>query len=391
MARPSTALLSARTVGDLNRAAVLRALVVHGPSSRSDLARLANVTRATIGTIVQGLIDDGLLEELEAEDTAAPPRVARVGKPARPVWFVAGAGTVAAIELRSRLVRGALVDARGHLDHALDVPISDASDGAEIERAVLAVVERLKTHRSLIGIGISAPGTCDAVAGEVLGSIHVPGAVGYGLAGKVAAATGVAVRIENNTRAEALAEQWFGKGRRVATFATVQTGVGLGAGIVLDGALYRGPGGYGGEVGHTAVVLDGERCVCGRLGCWETVATLRWLRRAAKQRGMPGASRLDAARLAARGDAAADALLGEYADHLAIGIANLHGTLGVELFILHGDAVGGATELRDRIRRAARHRTDSTIDVELTDLDDAALLGAAGVVLTDLLHTVTAA
>ena len=77
----------------------------------------------------------------------------------------------------------------------------------------------------------------------MLGSIHVPGAVGYGLAGKVAASTGLAVRIENNTRAEALAEQWFGKGRRVATFATVQTGVGLGAGIVLDGALYRGPGG----------------------------------------------------------------------------------------------------------------------------------------------------
>ena len=263
MARPSTALLSARTVGDLNRAAVLRALVVHGPSSRSDLARLANVTRATIGTIVQGLIDDGLLEELEAEDTAAPPRVAHVGKPARPVWFVAGAGTVAAVELRSRLVRGALVDARGHLDHALDVPISNASDGAEIERAVLAVVERLKTHRSLIGIGISAPGTCDAVAGEVLGSIHVPGAVGYGLAGKVAASTGLAVRIENNTRAEALAEQWFGKGRRVATFATVQTGVGLGAGIVLDGALYRGPGGYGGEVGH-APSCSTANDVCGR-------------------------------------------------------------------------------------------------------------------------------
>ena len=79
-------LLSSRTVGGLNRALVLRALSSHGPLSRSDLARLAGVTRATIGSIVQGLLDDGVLAEGDPVEDGS------VGKPARPLWFAAGAG-----------------------------------------------------------------------------------------------------------------------------------------------------------------------------------------------------------------------------------------------------------------------------------------------------------
>ena len=66
LARPLAEPAAAR--GDRSRAAVLRALVVHGPSSRSDLARRAGVTRATIGTIVAGLVDDGLLVEVDESD-----------------------------------------------------------------------------------------------------------------------------------------------------------------------------------------------------------------------------------------------------------------------------------------------------------------------------------
>ena len=60
---------------------------------------------------MHGLLDDGLLEELEALDAG------RVGKPARPLWFRAGAGTVLTVELRRQVVRGALVDARGTIEH----------------------------------------------------------------------------------------------------------------------------------------------------------------------------------------------------------------------------------------------------------------------------------
>jgi predicted NBD/HSP70 family sugar kinase len=306
--------------------------------------------------------------------------------------LVAGAGTVAAVEVTAHTVRAALVDARGHVDARVSVALVDQADPAAIDSAIAGAVAALDPTQPLLGLGISVPGTCDVTAGAVLNSVHLPGAVGTRLATVAAQTTGLPVRIENNTRATALAEQWFGQGRGLGTFATIQTGDGLGAGIVLAGAVHRGPRGFGGEIGHTAVVVDGERCRCGRTGCWETIATLGWLRRAAEAGGLPDAGHLDAARLAALAgaDGAADALLDRYADHLAVGIANLHGTLGIDRFILHGDAVGGGAPFAQRISTATTRRTGSHVGVVVTvsELADATLLGAAGVVLTDLLHTV---
>ena len=383
MSAPATSLLSTRNVGDLNRASVLRALIVHGRLSRSELAQRARVTRATMGTIVHGLLDDGLLEELEALDAG------RVGKPARPLWFRAGAGTVLTVELRRQVVRGALVDARGTIEHLTESALTDANDAATVQRTVEDVVARLLGHRQAIGVGVSVPGACDPSSGAIFGSVQVPGAVGTHLAAVVAEMTGLDTWIENDTRALAVAEHWFGRGRYIDTFAAVQTGDGLGAGLLLDGVIHRGRNGAAGEIGHTAVVIGGVRCACGKRGCWETVATLRWLRRTARSRGVPGARTLDAAHLvalAAAGDAVAGALVEEYAEHLAIGLANLDQTLGTELIILHGDAVGGGVALRDRIRDATHRRSARPVDVQFTDLVDASLLGAAGVVLSELLH-----
>ena len=94
-------LLSASTMGDVNRSRLLRALCDHGPLSRADLARMASVTRATIGGIVNDLLDAGMLEELEARPSAG-----QVGKPARPVWFAAACGAVRGGGARSRHLRG---------------------------------------------------------------------------------------------------------------------------------------------------------------------------------------------------------------------------------------------------------------------------------------------
>jgi predicted NBD/HSP70 family sugar kinase len=146
-------------------------------------------------------------------------------------------------------------------------------------------------------------------------------------------------------------------------------------------------------VGHTAVVLDGDPCPCGRRGCWETVATLGWVRRQARHRGLRGARTVDGARLVelAGHDERAARLLTEYAEHLAAGIANLHQVVGAELFILHGDAATAGPSFVALVADAVRQRTTPDVTVEATRLRDATLLGAAGVVLGELLHTVSAA
>lgn len=372
----------------MNRAVVLRQLVVDGPLSRAALAQRAGVTRATMGGIIQGLLDAGIVEETE------PPVGARgVGKPSRPLRITPGAGLVIAIEVSRTEIRGALVDATGRVTARRSKKIVDPTDTRDVDAVVVGIARMLSRHGEAIGVGIAVPGRCDSENGQVIGSVQVPGAIGDHLPRRVAAATGLEVKLTNDTRAHAVAEHWFGQGRSLDTFATVQTGEGLGAGLMLNGLVHRGPNGAAGEIGHAIVAANGEVCRCGKHGCWETIATLPWLRDRADSLDISEAAMVTAATLEALaidGDPAAIGLLDQYAAHLAIGLVNLQQTTGAGVMVLHGDAAGGGAVFLDRIRRAVAPLSEDELDVRGTDLSDAALLGAAGVVLVDLLHTVGA-
>jgi predicted NBD/HSP70 family sugar kinase len=381
-------LLSPSRIGDVNRSRVLEALCNHGPVSRADLAKMAGVTRATIGNIVQDLLDAGLVEELEPRS-----RSGRAGKPARPLWFAPRAGLCGAAALGPGTCEVALVNARGDVlaDDILELdPMSDGGAVADtVVRGLRGVLPR--RDRDLVGIGIAVPGVCDTATGAVVGSGQLPGLTGTTLSERVARRLGHRVLIDNDARAQALGEKWFGEGRGVPTFASVQTGHGLGVGLVIDGVVFRGARGETGELGHTCVVAQGgERCRCGLTGCWETIATLRWLRREAASAGLRGARRMDAAGLVAEASTsvAARDLLHRYADNLAVGLANLVQVVNPTRIILHGDAAAGG----EPFRRAVAERTAARVlpylapgrDLVLSSLDQrAGLLGAAGLVLSE--------
>jgi predicted NBD/HSP70 family sugar kinase len=377
-------LLTTHLIGDVNRSRILQAFCDHGPLSRADLARLAGVPRATIGVIVQGLVDDGLLEEL------APDRDGKVGKPGRPLWFGARAALSVAVGFDDHQVRAALVSARGERLAETSVALATAkATSAQLLTSVEAAIRAvLPDTGQVLGVGVVVPGVCDTVAGEVVGSGQLPGAVGAGLADVLARRLGLTVIIDNDARAQALGEKWFGDARGISTFASVQTGTGLGVGMVLAGQLYRGDDGRTGELGHTRVVLDGASCRCGLAGCWETIATLPWLREQASALGLPKAARTTSATLTASTAPEAEALLQTYADNLAVGLANLVNLLGTRRIVLHGDVVGGGEAMRARIEEATRARVlgylRDDVQVMLSPLDaDAALLGAAGLVLSE--------
>jgi len=383
--KKQSSLLSPRRVGALNRSRVLRALTDHGPLSRSDLAREAGVTRATMGTIVQSLIDSGLLEEHKAVGSGG------IGKPARPVWFAPGAGLAVAASVTSNAVEACLVDAVGTVRARQSTKITDGNDPEAVAHAVASAVAAAAVGAKPVGIGVAVPGVCDTRIGEVLGSGQVPGARGGLISQRLAAHTNLPVFIDNDSRAQALAERWFGSGRGLETFASVQTGDGLGVGLVLDGVIVRSRHGSAGEAGHTAVVLDGQQCSCGLRGCWETIAALPWLRREAKAGGLSGASVMTCARLsslAAQDDAAA-ALLDLYAANLSIGLANLNQVLSLEMFIIHGDALGGGEAFRVQLERHARARSLTRLSVIASELGaDATLLGASALVLSETFRLV---
>ncbi|MEX2394601.1 MAG: ROK family transcriptional regulator [Actinomycetota bacterium] len=384
-------LLTPSDIGDVNRSRVLQAFCDHGPLSRADLAKMAGVTRATIGNIVASLLESGLIEEGEAIQTGS------VGKPGRPLWFGERAGLTGAVSITPGTIVAALVNARGEL---LDEATStfDADGNATAIASVVSTSLRAalpKNAREILGIGVAVPGVCNTKTGAILGSGPVPGIAGSKLFETLTSKFDLPVLIDNDSRAQALGEKWFGRGKGVASFASIQTGHGIGVGLVMGGVVVRGAHGEAGEAGHTAVVMDGELCRCGLRGCWETIATVDWLRAQATEAKLSGASKIDAAKLTelAKTDASARALLERYADNIAVGLASIAQLLSPGLFILHGDAAGGGETFRTLVEEKMRARVFAHIgrstDVVLSELDHrATVLGAAGLVLSETFHLV---
>jgi len=379
-------LLSSSDVGTANRARVLQSLFEGGPTSRADLARQINVQRATVSTIVAGLMRAGVLVEGEAR-----PPAEGIGKPGRPLSFASEALLCGAVAVSRGQVETAVVDARGVLLARKRETLPAGCTTAELERRVLRAAEDvLGSYRGrLTGVGITVPALCDPDAGRVLVCTAVPGLVGSALPRALSRRFSAPVRLEQDVRAFAIGEKWFGQGRGRSDFAALQIDIGVGAGVMLPGQLLAGVRGYTTQLGHTCVDRDGDWCTCGLRGCWETVASTRWLRAECVRRGIAGGHNTTPGRLAKRaaaGDSAARQLLDDYADNLALGLANLVQLLSLRVFILHGNVVHAGEAFRAELERRVIARsmpalTDG-IEVLYSDLDqDAGLLGAAAMVL----------
>lgn len=119
-------------------------------------------------------------------------------------------------------------------------------------------------------IGIGIPGAVDAATGRVSHAVNL-GLEDLDLAALVARELGRPVRVENDVKAAALGAHHVlvTQGASLPSMAYLNLGTGLAAGIVRDGAVWRGARGVAGEIGHIPVVADGPPCPCGQQGCLE--------------------------------------------------------------------------------------------------------------------------
>ncbi|MBS1906788.1 MAG: ROK family transcriptional regulator [Actinobacteria bacterium] len=388
--RPSRRrLITTTAIGETNRGRVLETLHRLGPSSRAELARRLGVNRATIATILQPLLESGTLVE---GDPIAPSEAG--GKPARPLWFRSNGPSLGAVRLSPDFVTAARIAFDGSIRQQRTKTYDRGAPVEKIVRALRSVTDGCFAAADLVGIGVAAAGMVDTRTGSIISMHLTPGLNGLPVVSILEERFGVPTLVDHHPRVQALGDRWFGLGRDIQDFASVYTGEALGFGIVYGGEVVRGQDGAGGESGHTIVQLDGELCRCGRRGCWETVATLGWLRERAAALGLEGAALMDARRLAALADGGSEAaadLRDLYARNLAIGIANNEQVLAPGHYILHGDVCTGGPALQAALRswvdRLAPER-GRTPSVEFApDPDEITLLGGAGLVLSSTFST----
>lgn len=390
----SVTLVSPSAIGAINRGRVLQALYDNGPTSRADLARMAGVNRTTVTGIVQPMIEEKLLVEGKAGRPAA-----QGGKPARPLYFNPDAPMLGAVLLLPGSIQTCLVSLTGEIS-AHRRAVFDPN--GNVDAFVATMKETLgktlsEAKQPPFGIGVAAGGMIDSDNGVIVAVNLAPVLSGLPLVGILRDHFGLQVVIDHHPRALLVGDRWFGPGRGQQNFAAIYTGEVLGGAFYMDGKVYRGLAGSGGELGHTIVQIDGLRCNCGKRGCWETLGTLSWLRAEAAAAGIDAPLDIDCARLvrlARDGSAAARDLLDRYARNIAIGIANLQQTLSLNAYILHGDAATGGAMIADLVRRHVedfvmmRPNQEISILVNGKGEGHTALRGAAGLVVSDHLKLV---
>ncbi|MFL6007091.1 MAG: ROK family protein [Gaiellaceae bacterium] len=261
-----------------------------------------------------------------------------------------------------------VVDASGSV-HSFAVEPSLGEEGPEAVLARLldlgsrAVAESGVPWAEIASVGIGCGGPIDDVRGVVLSPPHLPGWVDVPVTALAQDAYGRQAVLENDATAAAAAEHRYGAGRgtRNMVYLTISTGVG--GGIVIDGRLYRGSLGNGGEFGHVTIDCAGRPCHgCGRLGCLEAYVSGTSIAQRAREALADGResalpaepTAADVAAAAQAGDPLAREIWDEATTALGCGLTSIVNVLEPELVVLGGGVTRSGDLLLEPVREAVR-------------------------------------
>jgi len=382
------------TVRRANLGVVLQQIAGGEPRSRARVAAETGLTRGTVSSLVGELIELDLLRE-----TGEDARPGQVGRPAQTLEL--GDRVVAiGLEVNVDYLAVCVEDLTGtvryerriHTDNRRSKPVPVLK--RLVRMAEEAVAEVAAEDLITAGVAVALPGLVEAQSGTLLrapnlgwSEIPVAAQIAEGL-------SGLSVRADNEANLAALAEHWQGVAQDSQSFICVFGEVGVGGGIFVDGELFRGAHGYGGEFGHLTVDPEGPRCKCGSTGCLETFVGQEAI---AERAGIAvGAGRRarnltqELVRRAENDDPAVLRSLSQAGHYLGIGLASAVNLFDVDVVVLGGCfgplapwlAEGVSAVLGERVLSSAW----SGCEVRASEFGEgAAVRGAAALTLTSVL------
>ncbi|MEM9796320.1 MAG: ROK family protein [Pseudomonadota bacterium] len=309
-----------------------------GRISRAALAKDLEVSPGSVTPVASDLIAAGLLQEL-SDDAQHVGR----GRPPVTLGVVPERGYVVGIKVSDHDHSAVLVDLAGQPRGHVTAARGGGRSISGMLNEVAALTDRLtrQVDRSrIVGAGLGLPGMIDHASGRMRWSPILNGR-DIALAEMAAERLGLPVSVDNDANLLTMAELWFGKGRALSDFAVVTIEYGVGLGLVVDHAPYRGAHGHGMELGHTKVQIDGALCRCGQRGCLEAyVADFALVREAAVALDgdlPPRGQVLETLFAQAKGgNEAARAIFDRAGKYLALGLANVANLFDPRRIILSG-------------------------------------------------------
>ena len=366
---------------ELNGKVLLNIIREQGPLSRPALSRLSGLSVPTVNARMRTLLEMGYVNELGQTKS-------RGGRPARLLEFNAEFGYVLGIDVGGYQVSVALADLTGKLVACERRRLSARVDGEHVWEAISEALRQVLAQRnlelsSLMAAGLSTPGVVNPRTEKVSLVPNIPGWAELEPAALLEELIGKPVIIENDVNAAVEGEQWRGVARDTKNVVFVDIGKGIGAGILIEGKLYRGLGGAAGEIGLQRDFHDDEPL--GELfGTLERECSgLGMTKRYSK---LPGEDELVAVRdlfeKAHTGDKLAQQVAEESVSKFAGGLVNMCTVLAPELVVLGGEVSSVGEALVDPIRRRLERALPFPPRVAVSSLEGrASILGAARIAL----------
>ncbi len=381
-------------IKELNRNLVLKILFEMPTTSRAEIARITNLTRTTVSDIVAGLIEEGLVSEAGTGSSIG-------GKSPILLRLEADSRHMISLNLGQNEFKGGLVNLRGEIREVAGRPV-EGRDGEVALQTAYEIIDELmsKTMQPVIGISLGTPGLVNTRDGIVINSVNMDWR-NFPLGPQLQERYHLPVTVLNDSQAAAIGEFIYrSNSHSTMNMIVVMAGHGIGAGIIINGQLFHGDGGYSGEIGHVVFVREhGELCRCGNYGCLETIASARAVVQTAERlapltsgsmlarhHGDISLDVLESAFL--QGDALAGQIIIDAGHALGEAVANLAGGLNIDTVILTGIMTRFGQPYLQAVQETAGKnilpRLAQEISVELGHLkNNEIILGASAFLASD--------
>jgi predicted NBD/HSP70 family sugar kinase len=375
----------------INERTVLEFARQMGPVSRAQIARDSDLSKPTVSQALAALLESGLVREAGRSSGGRGPAAVLYELNPRAGWVVG-------LDVGRDFVRAAIANLAGEI-----VARRDERARVRSQRTLISQIGEI-AHGVAAEAGVrwkqvtfatlGSPGVFDPVTGQVALAHALPGWGRTGLVQAVQDELGTKVGFENDVNLAALGEQWLGLGKAVANFVYLHVGTGVGAGLVLNGELYRGQTGAAGEVGYVPIGGDPRDPALRRRGALDTDAGASGVVGTARKLGMKGpVSARSIFAAARRGDRTARRVVGIEAERIALAIAAIVPIVDPEIVILGGGIGRNGDLLLEPVTRGLREISPFAARLEVSPLgEEAVVLGAVWLALQaaqDLLFTRT--
>ena len=389
---------NAANLQDSNLRLLLELLRTHEGMSRQDLVDKTSLSASGISKLVAFLIEKGMV----VEDLP----IAR-NKGRRAISLkLSNSICVIGVRLARNYIKCGLFSLKGDLlfDEYQETSSKLLAETTEalMELIGSALEKATKKGASVYGIGISAPGPLFSSDGRLVLTSNYPEWQGFSVKKFVEEQFGLPTIVEHDANVSVLAEKWYGKGKNCTNLIYVVADRGVGAGVYTNDEVYTGHQNIAGEIGHTTIDYNGDKCECGNRGCLEMFCSSTAVLKEARQiwetkapSGWQEKMTIDKlGELAAGGDIYAQRLLVKTGTFLGIGLVNLINTYNPAMIIVGDEMTRAGMVWFDAVKDAVRKRSLEEVYkgtvIEMSELPiEPAFLGTGTLVTTRLFESIS--